>query len=810
MDRKYTSLENKIRNVVRGTTGATQDNRSLESKIRSVVLNEEVEFDEALGTGGNEGGEFKGIPPAFFKSVHIEPKVGDAHPPAEGAAAASRNRAKIASSETMKKEGYIITLSGRKPLINEADLEEGSEKFAKIMARTAAARGEPITTDTTELEKKHAELLQTSRDAADRAKQARTDYETLAKKYGITPEPIGEEVELDEADGIGGAVLQYAPKILPEIGAGVKTVVKKLEQWSPPGFGAKVEKGAGSTELALPSPKTVTAPAKAPDISFQPPVAKTGTDVATPGQSSMPKPNAKVDIPNAVGPTVTPPKIATPKPTIFAKPKNVTEPVTKPGVSPKPGSVPKAGGGRIAKGAAGAGAAAGIADFLFGGSGGAAIPNNNDSAPAGDRIDLSRNRHYAKARQVYGQEIHYNEYEPDGDYIGEDSAEQTDAERSAIENVARPNSKNKLTKQAEIQRKIIEDTQRRKGVIKSILKAKEENKNGKDGANSGVETKPELKRVDVNEIVATVGKTILKGLGVNTGLGVGIGGATGALEKGTPGIVPGMKQGIEDMFPGSRDAYRDFKAGNYGQAALGAGKALARGTAGALPYITPVTAGISLGMSPSSAASEDELEFERRNNAEMDAKNPSRVMPAGTPEGTVTTPKPNNVGAVGGAAAGRVITQSSKPGSVGGAAAGKAITKVAPAPKPRQSDPAVLKIQQDLIAKGAKIKADGIMGSQTRAAQADARPAKSAAGSDYENARTAQLRANPNSVGARSALPPEARGEAPLPVAPVKAQPSPGINSTNNEAPRSMGSSFNNSYKNKYSMGPGPSQFPSK
>jgi hypothetical protein len=93
---------------------------------------------------------------------------------------------------------------------------------------------------------------------------------------------------------------------------------------------------------------------------------------------------------------------------------------------------------------------------------------------------------------------------------------------------------------------------------------------------------------------------------------------------------------------------------------------------------------------------------------------------------------------------------------------------------------------------------------------AQSRPAKSAAGSDYENARTAQLRANPNSVGARSALPPEARGEDPLPAAPVKAQTSRGINSTNTEAPRTMGSSWNNSYKNKYSMGPGPSQFPSK
>jgi hypothetical protein len=49
---------------------------------------------------------------------------------------------------------------------------------------------------------------------------------------------------------------------------------------------------------------------------------------------------------------------------------------------------------------------------------------------------------------------------------------------------------------------------------------------------------------------------------------------------------------------------------------------------------------------------------------------------------------------------------------VGGQAAAKTGTTTA---KP---DPAVLKIQQDLIAKGAKIKADGIMGPATKAAQA--------------------------------------------------------------------------------------------
>ena len=50
-----------------------------------------------------------------------------------------------------------------------------------------------------------------------------------------------------------------------------------------------------------------------------------------------------------------------------------------------------------------------------------------------------------------------------------------------------------------------------------------------------------------------------------------------------------------------------------------------------------------------------------------------------------------------------------------------------PAKPAAKSDPAVLKLQQDLIAKGAKIKADGIMGPQTQAAMkqfgTDAAPA---------------------------------------------------------------------------------------
>jgi len=55
-------------------------------------------------------------------------------------------------------------------------------------------------------------------------------------------------------------------------------------------------------------------------------------------------------------------------------------------------------------------------------------------------------------------------------------------------------------------------------------------------------------------------------------------------------------------------------------------------------------------------------------------------------------------------------------GAAGGAAAGAAMSKPAAPATGAKSDPAVMKQQQDLIAKGAKIKADGIMGPATQAA----------------------------------------------------------------------------------------------
>jgi hypothetical protein len=122
-------------------------------------------------------------------------------------------------------------------------------------------------------------------------------------------------------------------------------------------------------------------------------------------------------------------------------------------------------------------------------------------------------------------------------------------------------------------------------------------------------------------------------------------------------------------------------------------------------------------------------------------------------------------------------------GKVGGAAAGKAITK--PTPKP-----------------ALKLPGPGTPGYRTDAQM-----------NDYEAKRAEMLNKYPNSVGAQSAgnRSVEAATKSLNTNTPVVApQPSPGINSTNTETPRSMGSSWNNSYKNKYSMGPGPSQFPTK
>jgi hypothetical protein len=868
MDKKYTSLESTIRNVVRGNTGAAQDNRSLESKIRSVVLTESMAGYTAASErtenghraivrdsegrtryaggseyptkrhainganifirngGGQDGSDMERdynkqvMFQTHVEEVSINEAPDDAAPPGDGhlsvhelfghlreynedhdrstdpddpdeesvkesradinstekmirkihgqdtldhvrnaieserhirlgtnpgvnnhqavkdhldaAVRASRHFSEALgtggneSSENMKKEAYIITSSGRKPLINEAELEEGSEKFAKIMARTAAKKGEPITTDTTELEKKHDELLQTSREAADRAKQARTDYETLAKKYGITPEPIGEEVELDEED---------------------------LEEFFKIGKGGKAGGGRAAGRSGAQTPAT----AKAGKVS------------------------------------------------------------------------------RLA-GAAALGVGPDLVNALFRGNQGAGVvaPVDASDNDLTDRFELARNRHFAKERVNYGPEVHYKE--------------DADAERSAIENVARPNSKNKLTKQTEIQRKIIEDTQRRKSVI---LRAKEENKNGKDGGNSDVETKPELKRVDVNEAEET--------------------GVWAAIKKGANKLNPiydpnAPEYGATDLAldaaslaPGigapasATSAYRNLQRGDYGYAALDALGAVpllgwaakgakaasllskaktagAIGGAGQVGYevakpdgvhstIKDIQAqdGSSYGAAAGRVAAEIGSEVaDTATKGYNDAKNwvAGKISGSDSNSAAANQPEtPGQSGSKGGNSSGQVGTTvvAAKPGqsgSKGGNSSGQVGTTVVAA-KESGSKVKSYKVPNSNSGNSQKTKSSAANIIKSVVAQSN-RPAKSAAGSDYENARTAQLRANPNSVGARSALPPEARVEAPLPAAPVKAQPSPGINSTNTGVPRTMGSSFNNSYKNKYSMGPGPSQFPSK
>jgi len=530
------------RHIRLGTNPGVNNHQAVKDHLDAAVRASR-HFSEALGTGGNEGGEFKGIPPAFFKPFHVEPKVGDAHPPSEGAAAASRNRAKIASSETMKKEGYVITPSGRKPLINEAEkarqaqpathtpkddyddsdipepeknvsytdgknvtsteaemkdaarkafmnkavgaissamkeevgLEEGSAKFAKIMARTAAARGEPITTDTTELEKKHAELLQTSRDAAGRAKKAREDYENLARQYGIPVEesaymPAGTNIKQPSAgSSLGDRAIDTALDIAPFIGTYRDY---KRGNYGMAALGAAMD-AATLFSLGAGTPATTAARL----------AAKGGAKLAAGAEARA---------------------------LAGSEARAVTRTSSRGTPEPVKGKTGKNSNERKGAEAESRLDAIDAMTSGVGGSGGSPMPMPTlkvSSQPSAMGAKSSINVHRAGARKIYGQEIHYNEYSPDGNYIGEDA----DSERSAIENVARPNSKNKLTKQAEIKTKILEDTARRKSVI---LRAKEENKNGKDGGNSDVETKPELKRADVNEqeiTVSDVAGTLAKG-----------------------------------------------------------------------------------------------------------------------------------------------------------------------------------------------------------------------------------------------------------------------------------------------------------
>jgi len=735
MDKKYTSLENTIRNVVRGNTGAAQNNRSLESKIRSVVLTEsmvgytaasertenghraivkdskgqtryaggseyptkrhainganiyirngggedgsdmerdynkqvmfqthveEVELDEARRSAASLGFISTKVQPGHGVTASSE-SYGDSHLPVvttssgkridvghkpyptsklaqQGAqtfidntytrqgtdpvrgfsalAEHHRKNAKIASSETMKKEGFIITSSGRKPLINEAGLEEGSAKFAKIMARTAARQGWPIITDTTELEKKHNELLQTSRDAADRAKQARTDYETLAKKYGITPEPIGEEVDLDEdeeldADDIRrkySAKARQAPEAAPEPekkfsytdGKSVTSTEAEMKDAARKAFmnravGAIASGMKEENQLNELSPGLLTRAADAASDRYDATMKDSEINAALGGGSVNPvaqvylkmrnkfrqgiKDAATRDRVNAIG--ISPAVQRKAGITLPTQQIKVSEALGTGGneggefkgtppaffkpfhVEPKVGdSHPAAkSSASVARDRAKIASSETMNNsqvkediipnqsytpptYLPGNlPTSTSLSNMNSSLRNIDSLinqsanKLYLNKHRAGERKKYGKEIH---------------TESADSERMDIENVTRPNSKSRLARQGEIERKILEDTARRKNVI---LRAKEESKNDRDGANPDVDTKPELKHVHVHEEDGVLAKT---GRGLSTAnrwLGHGLGAGFAAYNVGAYG----------------KDAYDSLQQGNYGDAAVNAG-----------------------------------------------------------------------------------------------------------------------------------------------------------------------------------------------------------------------------------------------
>jgi len=132
----------------------------------------------------------------------------------------------------------------------------------------------------------------------------------------------------------------------------------------------------------------------------------------------------------------------------------------------------------------------------------------------------------------------------------------------------------------------------------------------------------------------------------------------------------------------------------------------------------------------------------------------------------------------------------------GGGTAGAPATATKPAAKPAaKPDPAVMKIQQDLIARGAKIKADGVMGPATQAAMKQfpgAQPAASLGGQSFADASKAAIAggapaggvqpgANPNiSDATRQAAqaqvgttPAPAATAMPIPNAPAPAAPKP-------------------------------------
>ena len=928
MDKKYTSLENKIRNVVRGNTGAAQDNRSLESKIRSVVLKEEVGLEEARRKSAASLG-FISTNAGHGVTASSEP-YGDSHLPVVTTSSGKRvdvghklyptqqlaqQGAQTFIDNTYTKQGVdpirgfkALELhhgeNAKKKTNEEVELDEGSAKFAKIMARTAAARGEPITTDTTELEKKHNELLQNSRDAAARAKKAREDYENLARQYGITPTPIGEEFQLTEALGTGGneggefkgtpPAFFKSVHIEPKVGdahppakgsvaasrdrakiSGSETMKKEnyiitpkgrvpLKEAPVPGGAALVEpfvrgaieSGIGAIERVIggaakpkPKPKPVTPfepnkpfvpekPANDPFPTFEPnkPFVpeKPANDPFPWLPDIKPAPKPKPPAPKPVTPPFPEP---VPEPKVLPEPKEKPlrepfsppetfpkeEPKVSPAQSPEPINQERLGvpkqetsiepnpKNKPKEKSKGKVEEKGKLRFRL--SLAAPGPVRLSGGESSGRIDLSKHRHYAQARRVYGSEIHYNEYKPELDYIGENSAEQADAERMSIQNVGRPNSKNKLAKQGEIQRKIIDENTRRKEVI---LRAKEENKNGKDGANVMVNTKPELKHVHVHEaggVASVIGPKAVTGTNVLSG-GL-IGGLSGLirgdekqrkkpdgtidysggsladhLKSGAKGAVQGA---LDYTLPGIDDTVSSFKKGNYGDAATKAATSAATGyvsgalanmgykAAGALGLLAP--AAIAAGILPFTSSStaqpwQDEINQETGAPYKSQAEYDALQRKSSTPKSNPVTPTP--------APPKSTPAAANKTGQIGGKEAGKAINATTtPAPKPTPKPN--LKLPD----------------TKTPGYRTDTQM------NDYEAKRAELLKKYTNSAGAQSAgnRSVEAATKSLNTNAP---QPSSEINSTNVETPRSMGSSWNNSYKNKYSMGPGPSQFPSK
>lgn len=103
--------------------------------------------------------------------------------------------------------------------------------------------------------------------------------------------------------------------------------------------------------------------------------------------------------------------------------------------------------------------------------------------------------------------------------------ESTDADkiRQSIENVARPGGKNRITKQAELKAKIIENNNRKANIVRDAIKQK------KAGQNPLVDMNPKLKGLELDE--KYLGRKLK--VGATTGA-MGVGGAagvTGGVEK---------------------------------------------------------------------------------------------------------------------------------------------------------------------------------------------------------------------------------------------------------------------------------------